>query len=151
MAQGEFYGPRTVAKLATAWGVSVTMCREYVSAARDVLRHATEGARDGLVAEVIAGIEAIRARALDRVRTYTTKDGDERRFPDPDYRSALAALELRCRLMHLLEAPPAEVHRPVVLRSARETLALVRATMPELEAAAERETLMLPPAAENDR
>lgn len=47
---------------------------------------------------LLEAADDIRHRAMARVRTYVTRDGALRTAEDPDYRSALAALEFTAKL-----------------------------------------------------
>lgn len=132
MARGEFFGAKTTAELAAEWGISMTMAHEYVAAARDVLRFATQESRESIVAEVLAGIDAIRSLATNKTKVWVTKAGERIEVPDPDCKAALQAIELRCRLIRLLDDKDAGAPAQLSFPSAREALAFVETIMPRL-------------------
>ena len=52
--------------------------------------------------EMLEEAEDIRVKALEHKRTYMNRDGDVHESHMPEFRAALAAVELKCKLLGIL-------------------------------------------------
>ena len=101
MARGRWFGAKTSVQLTAEWGVKIAAVQNYASEASGIIRRVVEGDPAEIKAEIIAGIQSIQQLALDRQRTWVTKDGSQVTVEEPDFRVALDALLGRARLLGL--------------------------------------------------
>lgn len=75
---------------------------------------------------VLENLDQLTALCLERQRTWTGKDGEERSYPDPDLKTALSAQLAGARILGVDEgatSPTDSDHVDVLLRKARKAIA----------------------------
>ena len=112
MTRGAWVAGVSHRKLAQDWGVTISRVEQLASEASRLIRRALRGANpDELVTRHLAGLEALRATALQRQRRRWRRERDaegkiryvEYREADPDIRGALEAVKLAAQLAGVLQ------------------------------------------------
>jgi len=122
MAHGEWHGAGSHHELSDAWGVSIAAVQEYARIASGIIRVVVEGNPDEVRAEIIAGIEAIKAQAIKQ----------------RELRTALQAVDLKARMLGLITN---KVEARVEAAQKLSDAALEDAILAEAEAIKQRKAL----------
>lgn len=101
MAGGEWHtGPSHVA-MAKKLGATIDVVEKVASTASKVVRALATIDADEMRARMMFALEDNRRRALEKTRTYITKDGDTTTVDDPDIKAANQSIAVQAQLFGL--------------------------------------------------
>ena len=128
MCHGRWEGLLTTSELAAQWSVSRQIVSEYAREASSIIRHLSEGAKEDIKAEILAGIE--------RLRIIADRHG---RVDVRGVKVALDAYDMRMRALGLypaqrLEIVTQEAWESLSVAEKRERLERAKARIAILEA-----------------
>ncbi len=135
LVHGEWTSRMGVEK-AKEWGVGLHTVQEYVREASTVLKYLVLGDPEELRARLLAGIEDIRRRCLERKRAFVVQRGKDEQevmeVDDPDLRTALASYDSVAKACGLIvekrqEVPADKLPTPALIGEIESELAKLKA------------------------
>lgn len=88
---------RSHREYAAKYGVELVTVRGWAAEASRFLR-LCRGNEEEMRERMLAQLDEISKRCMEHEQVFYTDDGDERRYPKPDYRNWIGALELQARV-----------------------------------------------------